>query len=341
MSLFQRHPANPIVRPGQLSWRRAVTFNPAVIREQSRFYLFERTAGQLRPFHCYIGLQTSDDGVHFTQHGTEPVFTPAMAGSEYGSVQDPRIVKLEDRFYLSFAYRPYAWASTPTGVGVPESCQVDYPGFSGNDAENQTRSGLAVSDDLVHWQFHGWVTPDTMDDRNVILFPEKIGGKFWTLRRPSAFVGTAANHSNAPQGVMISSSDDLISWTEPEMLFPAALAWEDNRIGGSTPPIRTDRGWLVFYHGVQTVDAATRHVCYRMGAVLLDFDNPMKVLSRAEEPLLEPTEYYERVGVYIPDVVFPTAALLIDDSIWLYYGVCDTAIALATAKLSDVMARLP
>lgn len=338
--MFTRHPANPIVRPGGAWFRRAVTFNPAVIRENGKFYLFERTAGQLRPFHCYIGLQTSEDGVHFTSHGDEPIFTPAMAGSEYGSVQDPRIVKLEGRYYLSFAYRPYAWASNPTGVGVPESHQVDYPGFSGDDADNQTRSGLAVSDNLIDWEFHGWVTPKEIDDRNVIPFPEKIGGKYWTLRRPSSFVGTAANHSNAPQGVMISHSDDLLTWSDPELLFPAALSWEDNRIGGSTPPIRTERGWLVFYHGVQTLDADTRHVCYRMGAVLLDLNDPTKVLSRAQEPLLEPTEYYEKHGVYIPDVVFPTSALVIDGEIWLYYGVCDTAIALATARLEDVMARL-
>ncbi len=340
MSLFLRHPANPIIRPGDLPWRRAVTFNPGVIRENNRFYCFERAAGGLRPFHCQIGLLTSEDGVHFTQHGSEPVFTPAMAGSEYGSVQDPRVVKLEGRFYLSFAFRPYAWASNPTGVGVPESHQVDFPGFSGDDADNQTRSGLAISDDLMNWQFHGWVTPPEMDDRNVILFPEKIADRYWVLRRPSTFVGTAANHSQAPQGVMISHSTDLQTWSDPAVLFPAALPWEDNRIGGSTPPIRTERGWLVFYHGVQTIDPAVRHVRYRMGAVLLDLDNPTKVVARAEEPLLEPEEYYEKTGVYIPDVVFPTAAILIDGEIWLYYGVCDTAIALARAPLSAVLARL-
>ncbi len=339
--LFQRHPANPIVRPGKFAWRRAVTFNPGVIESpDGRVYLLERTAGGLRPFHCCIGALVSEDGIHFEHLKNEPVFTPEMAGSQYGSVQDPRIVRLDDgRYYMSFAFRPYAWASFPTGVGVPDSEQVDYPGFSGRDEDNQTRSGLAVSDDLINWRFHSWVTPEGMDDRNVILFPEKIGGRYYALRRPSAFVGTHANHAEQP-GIQISHSSDLISWSDPEPLMQSRFWWEGNRIGGSTPPVKTPQGWLIFYHGVETVDASVKQVVYRTGIALLDLENPRKVRARHSEPVLEPTEYYEHHGVYIPSVVFPTGALLRginQDEIWLYYGVCDTAIALATAKLQLVM----
>lgn len=148
-ALFSRHPANPIVVPVGHGWRGAVSFNPGVIRHAGRFYLFERCAGGLRPFHCSIGLRTSEDGVHFTPVGDKPVIHPADLGSAYGSVQDPRVIELEGRFYLTVAYRPFAWASNPTGVGVPESHQVAYPGFSGRDEDNQTRSGLFVSEDLI------------------------------------------------------------------------------------------------------------------------------------------------------------------------------------------------
>lgn len=337
LQLFQRHPANPVVVPGGRGWRGAVTFNPAVIHHDGRFFLFERCAGGLRPFHCYIGLQTSEDGVHFTPVGDEPLISPEALGSRYGSVQDPRIVALEGRFYLSVAYRPFAWASHPTGVGVPESHQVSYPGFSGRDEDNQTRSGLFVSDDLHRWTWHGWVTREGVDDRNVILFPEKMGGRYWVTRRPSEFVSTQATHAGSAKGVMISHSPDLRQWSDPVDLLRPTFAWEDNRMGGSTPPIRTPHGWLFFYHGVQTVDPSTRRVRYRMGAALLDLDNPLRVIARCPYPLLQPTAYYERFGLYIPDVVFPTAAPVVDGVIYLYYGVCDTAIALATATLDDVV----
>lgn len=102
-SLFTRHPENPIVVPGGYEWRRAVTFNPGVLLdEDGRFYLYERAAGGLRPFHCFIGMLESDDGVHFAHTVEEPVFTPEMAGSKLGSVQDPRVVKIDGAYYMTF-----------------------------------------------------------------------------------------------------------------------------------------------------------------------------------------------------------------------------------------------
>ena len=268
--LFHRHRDNPIVIPGGLSWRQAVTFNPAVMRdEDGRFYLYERAAGSWQPFHCVIGLMVSDDGVHFRQVGDQPVITPAMLGSKHGSVQDPRIVKIEGNYLLTYAYRPYAWTSYPTGVGVPASEQVDYPGFSGRAEDNQTRSGVAISRDRLYWEHLGWVNPPDVDDRNVILFPEKYAGRYLALRRPSGFVSTEAKHTKAPS-ICLSRSDDLRTWTEPEPLMAPQFAWESNRIGGSTPPVRTDAGWLLLYHGVETLDPGTRRVVYRLGAAMLD-----------------------------------------------------------------------
>lgn len=333
--LLRRHPANPIIRPGGFPWRAAVTFNPAVIHENGVFYLYERTAGSLRPFHCFIGLMESRDGVHFEPSSDEPVITPAMLGSEYGSVQDPRVVKLDGRYYMTYAFRPYAWASHPTGVGVPESHQVDYPGFSGNDADNQTRSGIAVSDDLKTWQHLTWVNPPGIDDRNVILFPEKINGRYCILRRPSGFVSTNAKHTEHPV-MQLSWSDDLLHWSDPEPYIRPEFGWENNRIGGSTPPIRTEHGWLILYHAVETTDEATRHVVYRLGALLADLDDPTRIVARCPHCIMEPEEYYEKTGLYIPDVIFPTGAAVVEGMLHLYYGCCDTAIGLATIEL-DVL----
>src|ERR1019366_5108696 len=151
--------------------------------------MYERTAGQLRPFHCYIGALESRDGVHFTHLRDTPVLTPEMCGSQYGSVQDPRVVKIDGLYYMTYAYRPFAWYSNPTGVGVPQSSEAYYPGFNGNPKENMTRSGIAVSSDRVNWKHQYWPTPVELDDRDVILFPEKINGRYALLRRPLQYVG--------------------------------------------------------------------------------------------------------------------------------------------------------
>jgi predicted GH43/DUF377 family glycosyl hydrolase len=339
---FHRCPENPIVVPGLYDWRMATVFNPGVIYEESRFYLYERAAGGLRPFQCAIGLLESGDGIHFRHVTDQPVFTPEMAGSQYGSVQDPRVVKIDGVYYLTYAFRPYAWDSYPTGLGVPESREVEYPGFTGKSEENQTRSGIAVSMDRVHWRHHSWATPKQIDDRDVILFPEKIGGKFALLRRPLRFV--SPDHSSiqsidAP-GIWICFSDDLRSWSEPELLIKPEHEWEGGRIGGATPPIRTDEGWLVFYHGVENQHPPTRRVCYRLGAVMLDLDDPKRVLARTRDFIMEPEAYYERFGLYIPNVIFPTGNVVKDGLLYLYYGVCDTAIALATVPLEELVAHV-
>ncbi|HPD13519.1 MAG TPA: glycosidase [Planctomycetota bacterium] len=337
---FARCPANPIVTPGLFPWRMATVFNPGVLYEDGRFFLYERAAGSLRPFICSIGLLESADGVRFRHASDQPVFTPEMAGSRHGSVQDPRVVKLGDTYYMTYAFRPYAWHCYPTGLGVPESHQPEIAGVRFTPEENQTRSGIAVSRDRVHWEHLAWATPPELDDRDVILFPEKIGGRFAILRRPLRFVGTDTGHGGDLPAIRISFSDDLLSWTPPEVIALPEQAWEGNRIGGSTPPIRTEAGWLVLYHGVEDLYPTTRRVCYRVGAMLLDLADPRRVLARTRRPLMEPEAYYEKFGLYIPNVIFPTGNVVKDGLLWLYYGVCDTAIALATVPLDELVEHL-
>jgi len=333
-----RCPANPVVQPGGPWWRRAVTFNPGLLHDEDGFWLYERTAGGLRPFHCYIGLQHSTDGVHFELVSDEPVFTPAMAGCRHGSVQDARVVAIDGRYLMTYAYRPYAWNSNPTGVGTPESTEAHYPEFDGDPAKNQTRSGIAVSTDRVHWEHFGWATPAELDDRDVILFPEKIHGRYVLLRRPQQTLGVAWG-TDRPS-MFLCDSEDLQNWSDPVVLAEPEAAWEGDKIGGAAPPLRTDAGWLMLYHGVEVADEANRTVIYRAGAMLLDLDDPTKVIARMKSPLLEPEEYYERCGLYIPNVVFPTGNAIVDGVLHVYYGVCDTAIALATVPVDALLNEL-
>ncbi|MCY3022959.1 MAG: glycosidase [Planctomycetota bacterium] len=336
---FKRCAENPIVQPGLYDWRRAVVFNPGVLLDDDgKFYMYERAAGQLRPFHCCIGMLESNDGVQFKHVQDTPVLTPAMAGSKYGSVQDPRVVKIDGTYYMTFAYRPYAWNSNPTGLGVPQSSEAQYPGFSGDPKENMTRSGIAVSKDRVHWEIKCWPTPVELDDRDVILFPEKINGRYAMLRRPLQLVGP--QHGTDQPGIWLSFSDDLARWSEPVLLARPEATWEGGRIGGAAPPIRTSKGWLAFYHGVEDEYPPTRRVVYRLGAMLLDLNDPRKVLARTQRFIMEPQTYYEKFGLYIPNVIFPTANVVKDGLVYLYYGVCDTAIALATAPLDELLAHV-
>ncbi len=328
---------NPVVWPGKWDWRMSHAYNPAALYEDGKFYLYERAAGSLRPHRCFVGLLESDDGVHFHHVSDRPVLSPEMIGFPYGSVQDPRVVKIEDTYYMTFAFRRFAWNISPTGLGVPDAAQGEFPGFDPARDKNQTRSGIAVSKDRVHWEFFGWATPPDIDDRDVILFPEKIDGRFALLRRPIGFVDTNTGHGEEHPSIRISCSTDLRSWSEPEIVIRPSFAWEDNRIGGSAPPVRTDRGWLALYHGVENTDARTRRVVYRVGAMLLDLADPTKVVARAPDFIMEPEAYYERFGAFIPNVVFPTGNVVVDKKLWIYYGCCDTAIGLATVSLDELV----
>jgi len=327
---------NPIVWPGTWDWRMSNAYNPGAIWEDGRFFLYERTAGSLRPHHCSVGLLESTDGVHFRHVSEKPVFSPAMIGYPHGSVQDPRVVKIEDTYYMTFAFRRYAWSISPTGLGVPDASQSAFPGFDPAKEKNQTRSGIAVSKDRVRWDFFGWATPEDIDDRDVILFPEKIGGRFALLRRPIGFVDTNTGHSEEHPSIRISFSADLKTWSDPEIVIRPQYRWEDNRIGGSAPPVRTSRGWLTLYHGVETVHPATRRVVYRLGAMLLDLEDPRRVIARAPDFIMEPEAYYEKFGLFIPNVIFPTGTVAKDGLLWIYYGCCDTAIGLATVPLEEL-----
>jgi beta-1,2-mannobiose phosphorylase / 1,2-beta-oligomannan phosphorylase len=326
---FTRCKENPIITPGKYDWRAVTVFNPAVIYENDKFYLYERAGGNLRPFKCYIGLLESEDGVHFTHVKDKPVLTPDMFGFPYGSIQDPRIVKLDDLYYITYALRPCAMSYHPTGLGVPDSTIPEYPEGWGKPEHYLTRSGIAVSEDLINFKQLCYTTPLDINDRDNILFPEKVNGKYVLLRRPEEYIGEKYN-TNVP-GIWICYSDNLIDWSEPKLIAVPEQEWECAKIGGATPPLRTEKGWLTLYHGVD------RDRVYRVGAMLLDLENPEKVVARAKNFVMEPEEYYEKFGLFIPNVVFPTGNIIKDGLLYIYYGCADTSISLATVPVEELL----
>lgn len=323
---IQRYEKNPIVIPGMYDWRRVATFNPACILEDGTFYMLERACSGLKPLQCRIGLLKSDDGFHFTHVTQQPVFTPEQLGCPAGTIEDPRVTKIDGTYYMIFAHRPFNYNCYPTGIAEPVYTPLIGKMFEGI---NLTRSGIAVSHNLVDWQFLSWITPPDVDDRDNVLFPEKIGGKYAMLRRPMGYVGE--EYGCDGPSVWISYSDDLTNWSEPVLVAAPEQDWEGGKIGAAAPPILTDAGWLTFFHGVDD------QVVYRVGVMLLDRDHPETVIARSPEFIMEPQEYYEKVGLIIPNVVFPTAAVVKDGRLYIYYGCADTCIGVATVMLEDML----
>ena len=327
--LLNRHPGNPIVVPGVYDYRRVSVFNPGVIYDNGEFFMYERAAGSLRPFKTCIGLLKSKDGAHFELASDKPVFTGEMLGFPDGSVEDARVVKIDGKFYMCYALQPYAFDCWPTGIALPDY----YPHHEwgkNNVAPMLTRSGIAVSDDGEVFEQLCFNTPAEIDDRDNALFPEKINGKYAMLRRPMQYVGE--EYGTDLPGIWISYSDDLLEWSKPELLATAEVPeWEGLKIGGAATPLRTKEGWLVLYHGV---DASST---YRVGAMLLDLKDPLKVVARTRKPIMEPVFHYERFGLVINNTIFPTANLIHNDEIYVYYGCCDTCISLATVPVDDML----
>ena len=134
----------------------------------------------------------------------------------------------------------------------------------------------------------------------------------------------------------ISYSPDLVFWGKHQIVIPVRGApwWDGVRVGACLPPIETDEGWLVVYHGVKY---AVGNPVYRLGAALLDLDEPHRLIARARRWLLSPQEQYERTGD-APNVVFACGGLIRGDELWVYYGAADSSICVARARLSDVLA---
>jgi beta-1,4-mannooligosaccharide/beta-1,4-mannosyl-N-acetylglucosamine phosphorylase len=252
------------------------------------------------------------DGERFTvRRGLVDVRGLERIGRRVHHVYDPRITRLEGRWYVTCA------------LDLDDGCRV----------------GLFTTDDFAALDFLA-LTGDR-DVRNAVLFPEPIGGWYLLLERPNAVA--AAGGVASGDVVELRASTDLLEWQTLSAVMQGRWHYWDELIGPGPPPIKTPAGWLLIYHGVAT------HLgggIYQAGAVLLDLADPAKVLGRTRDNILEPREMYEMVG-QVPNVVFPTGAATIppdedgcvplDSELSLYYGAADTCVGLATARVGDLV----
>jgi beta-1,2-mannobiose phosphorylase / 1,2-beta-oligomannan phosphorylase len=330
--LLKKHESNPILVPNPSNdWENLVVCNPGAWYENGKFYLLYRAAGDDEEHIIRFGLAESSDGIHFKRVSDKPVFGPSMDGSDSGGVEDARIVKFGDEFYVTYAYRPFPpgryWTFDHDVVRVPET-GVDAPAVY---RENIANTGLALTKDFKTWHRLGRLTQSNLDDRDVILFPEKINGKFVMLHRPKQWVGE--EYGCSQPAIWITFSDDLMVWNEKSRLLLQGRegTWEE-KVGGSTPPLKTKEGWLLIYHGVENGGKGY----YRVGAALLNLTDPTQVIARADNFIMEPEHPYEMEGFY-KGCVFPTGNVIVDNTLYVYYGAADKNVGLATCQVNELL----
>jgi len=299
---LQRYEHNPILLPDPTSeWECYNVFNPAVLYDRGLFHMFYRAQGM--DWISRIGYAVSVDGVQWNRL-REPVLAPHNGGFDSRGVEDPRVVKIEDMYYMTYtAYgRDFAGAGEPTHLGGGILPMV------------------ARSTNLITWESLGVIVKGE-DNKDHILFPRKIKGRF------------AALHRRKPN-VCLVYSDDLRTWDAADM-FPIFAPrpdndWDCTTVGGNGVPIETEHGWLLFYHAYDE-----EHV-YRQGVCLLDLDDPTCVIRRPKAAIFWPEELWELRGD-VPNVVFSCANPVVDGTVFFYYAGADHVIGLATVGLDEIM----
>ncbi len=303
--LFRRHPGNPILTAEDWPYPVNAVFNPAAAALDGETVLLARVE-DLRGI-SHLTVARSANGVDGWSIGSEPLLAPASdVASEQWGFEDPRVVWVDELG---------RWVITCTAYG-PAGPAVF----------------LATTEDFTAIDRYGIVRQ--AEDKNAALLPHRIDGHWILLHRPKTEFGGGRGE------ILLSRSADLASWSAPErVLQPRAGAWWDSlRIGMGPPPLRTEHGWLLIYHGVkETVSGEV----YRVGLALLDLDEPTHVLRRLPTWILAPLAPYERTGD-VPNVVFPCGLVHdpVGGDVRLYYGAADSSICLATAQLDDLLETL-
>jgi predicted GH43/DUF377 family glycosyl hydrolase len=328
---LKRYEGNPILRPNPANnWENLAVFNPAAWydKQKKQVILLYRAAEAHPEYKCYFGLALSSDGYHFERVSDNPAFTPSIDGFDASTVQDPRMVKIAEYFYITYACRffPFGqfWQPEEKRYRPPE-CPQDFPKVI---RTNATSSGLLLTKDFKSYIRAGRLTDPMLDDRDVILFPEKINNKYVMMHRPLEWVGD--QYDTELPAIWISKSDDLLGFRNSKLLAKVKYDWECGKIGINTPPVKTRQGWLTIYHAVGS------DKYYRLGALLLDLENPDKILARTKDWIMQPEEDYEIDGYY-KGCVFPCGKVVIDETLFVYYGAADKYVALATCKLQELL----
>lgn len=310
--ILQRHPTNPVLSPDDVPYRTMLAFNAGIEKYQGRYVMIfrndfgDRATGRVEGTN--LGLAFSDDGISW-QVDPKPINQDPehpLAGTS-----DPRLTVLDGRLYLTFSR-----------------------------GKRGTCGGVAVTDDLENWDVLSVSVPD---NRNMVIFPERLDGKIVRLERPFAGYLRPGDRFDT----WLSASPDGRYWGDSELVITCdEFEWCNDKIGPGAPPVKTPRGWLTTLHIVD-IDPSRKWGWsgvwakqYVIGLMLLDLEEPHKVIGLCREPVLVPEEAYayEMEG-YRDHVLFPGGMILEDDGeVKIYYGAADTVECLATAHVDDLLA---
>lgn len=310
---FERFSGNPVLEPvEEHDWEAKAVFNPAAITDdEGTVRLLYRTLASDDT--SYFGYAESRDGFSISERLPDPAYGPRAefekkkSGGNSG-VEDPRITRIGNTCHLLY-----------TAVDAAGPPRVAYSSIPADDFFARRFERFACPK---------LVSPPEIDDKDAVLFPEKIGGKYVLLHR-------------IQPSIDINFRDDLDFGGGPRdflthnpFIFPRRGMWDSAKVGINTVPLKTKEGWLVFYHGVSKTDHN-----YRVGAVLLDLEHPDRVIGRTRHPLFEPEEPYEKEGV-VPNVVFPCGSVIKGDDLVIYYGGADRVVGVASTPLRPLIKRL-
>ncbi|MDO8566826.1 MAG: hypothetical protein Q7R58_01590 [bacterium] len=305
---FTRATENPILTARGEGFESHDVFNTAAIELDGSIYLLYRAMDTMNT--STVGLAISRDGIHIDERLPQPIYAPRAdfeqkKGSPTGNsgCEDPRIVRIGDKLHMT--YTAYDGVHAPAGAV----------------------SSIGV-DDFLARRFDRWsapfiLTPDGVDDKDLVLLPEKMGENYLLYHRINNQI-CADLLPNITEGKRVSRCIEIMA--------PRRGMWDGAKVGGAAPPIRVANNWLMIYHGV------SRHATYRLGAALLGPDGTT-LLARTADPIFEPLEKYEQEGE-IANVVFSCGTVLRGDTLFLYYGAADKAIGVATASLAHIVDAL-
>ena len=308
--LFTRAKTNPILKPKKENpWEAFSTFNPAAIYLDGEIHIVYRAMSHDNT--SVMGYAKSKDGINIYFRSDIPIYSPSGEFEKKGipngnsGAEDPRLIEMDGIIYMLY-----------TAYNGLESPRIALTSISKNDF-------LAQKWD--NWKDAKYISPRGYDDKDASFFPKKFNNQYLFIHRIGNNIDIAyVNNIEFP-------SDETLS--EDGWIYPRKGWWDSKKIGLAAPPIETKDGWLMFYHGI------SENNIYRVGVLLLDLENPRKVLARSSTPIFSPETEYEKKGV-VNNVVFPCGVVLVGDTIFMYYGAADLVTGVATAKLEDILNKL-
>lgn len=316
-SVIHRYQAGkPVLTAADIPYAADCIFNAGVAKYQGKYVMAFRDDYDHIPHGgfrgCVVGLAFSDDGIHW-QVRERPFLTPeSMGDPDVTRVYDPRLTVINGACYLC--------------------CAVD--------THHGIRGCIARTEDFEKIDILSLSVPE---NRNMVLFPEKINGRYMRLERPMPVYSLDRDRFD----IWLSASPDLRYWGDSRMVLTVEdVPFANNKIGPGAPPIKTPQGWLALFHAVHKDESRGKNgwedrwqKCYTAGIMLLDLEDPSKVIGMSKIPLMAPETYWETEDGFRTNAIFPGGMLLEEDGeVKIYYGASDTVECLATADVGDLVA---